>query len=118
MNSLKLNLFHLFIMVPLLFYISAKKHKTEDKYFGLLGGLTLMIPLVVEPIKKSKNLKYIYCYITDIPVFLYVAYKGKESNINVFRTLKVFAIYHIILNIYFIYERIKSEKDKKKKLAK
>tara|TARA_B100001123_G_C15133725_1_gene956455 strand:- start:780 stop:1103 length:324 start_codon:yes stop_codon:yes gene_type:complete len=107
-------------MIPLLLYISTKKDKTEDKYFGLLGGLTLMIPLVVKPIKKYdfSNLKYFIPYLYQIPILLYVSYNGKESHMFVLKMLKGIAILQIILNLYFIYERIKSEKDKEKKLAK
>lgn len=117
MNTLKLNLFHLFIMIPLLFYISTNKDKTEDKYFGLLGGLTLMIPLAIKPIKKYdlKNLKYIIPYFYQIPVILYVSYYGKESKMFIFKTLKGFAILQILFNLYFIYVYYRSTNDKHKK---
>tara|TARA_Y100000589_G_scaffold314086_1_gene336180 strand:+ start:1937 stop:2257 length:321 start_codon:yes stop_codon:yes gene_type:complete len=104
-------------MIPLLFYISTNKDKTDDKYFGLLGGLTLMIPLAIKPIKKYnlKNLKYIIPYFYQIPVILYVSYYGKESKMFIFKTLKGFAILQILFNLYFIYLYYRSKNDKNNK---
>lgn len=118
MNTLKLNIIHLILFVPLLLHISSKKKETNDKFFGLLGGLSLMIPLALKPIEKYnfKNLKYVIPYIYQVPIFLYVAYKGKESSMFILKILKNIAILQIILNIYFIYEYIKYEKDKEKKI--
>lgn len=117
MNTLKLNIIHLIFFVPLLFYISSKKKETNDKLFGLLGGLTLMIPLALKPIEKYnfKNLKYIIPYIYQVPVFLYVAYKGKESNIFLLKILRNIAIVQIIFNLYYIYVHYRAKNDKHKK---
>ena len=116
MNTLKLNIIHLILFVPLLFYIGSKKKETNDKLFGLLGGLTLMIPLALKPIEKYNfdNLKYVIPYIYQVPILLYVAYKGKESNIFFLKMLRTIAIFQLILNLYYIHDYIKNKKDKDK----
>lgn len=110
MNSLKLNLIHIYILVPLLIYIYFQKEKTEEKCFGFLAGIIIMIPFLIEwdLIKKYdfNNTKYILPYFYYIPLFLYISYKGQNTHNYAFKILPAVAIIQVILNIYFILERL------------
>lgn len=114
MNNVKLNMIHLFIICPILFFIYLNKKKQRRRLFGFgsLGGITLLLPFFIKYYKNItiKNYISLVPYIIYLSIFIYFSlFKNAQnklinSNPDIIETIKKNEKYmfKIIRNIAFL----------------
>jgi len=80
-----INLFHVLLISPFLFYIGYQKNKTEDLVYNLLGIFSTILIILYVPFPTSFHFSYwnlikILHWFLILPTFLYIAYKKKMTK--------------------------------------
>jgi hypothetical protein len=79
MSMAQVNLQHVFLIGPLLFYMGAQKENTPQWAFVALAAFTAMIPFIVTYNYSSLSYRSItnaVHYLVWIPLFMYIAWRG------------------------------------------
>ena len=87
MSMAQVNLQHVFLVGPLLFYIGSQKENTPRWAFISLATLTVMIPFIVSYNYSSLSYRAIVNashYLIWIPLFGYIAYAGINKHLGTY----------------------------------
>lgn len=108
MSYNKINLFHIFLLGPLITYIGFKGIKTEKMAYGALVAYALAIPFIVRTpdlkLDSHNIIKWLHMIIW-FSLFLYVSYKQDELNPIIFHILKFLGISACIIHSYLLYKK-------------
>lgn len=103
-----INLFHIFVISLILFYIGIMKKKTNKNIYIILGLLTLFIPFAV-PIPNFNKLTYWnsikifhYLLIFILIIFSYYGYFNNLSN-NTYNILIFISLFIFFYHLYRLY---------------
>lgn len=105
-----MNLMHMLLIGPLLFYIGHYGKKTNQLAFHMLGTLILTIPFIVWIPSFEKmsfrlvlNLAHVLIW---MPLFGYIAYKGTTLDNSWFGLLYILGIIVIAVHSYLYASKI------------
>ena len=110
MSLKQVNLMHVLLAGPLLFYIGSKKDKTPICFYSVLGILTLMIPFIVR-FNISKPITYriiinLMHYIVWMPLLGYIVYKKNNLQHYLWPFITLLGITVISIHIYLFAEKM------------
>ena len=103
------NLFHIFIIAPLLFYIGYNKNNTKPIFFISLSVLSLIIIPLFVPFPDNLTFNYwniikVFHWFVLLPLFLYIGYSQKLSD-DAHDLIIVSSIFITIYHSYKYYTR-------------
>ena len=119
MSLKQVNLMHVFIIGPLLYYIGINQQNTNKIAYQLLGGLVLLIPFIVRfPNFKNldqRNLINAFHWLILISMFSYISYSGNQTDIRLYPILKYIGIGVALIHILLYTGYIKTNHNHNKK---
>lgn len=106
---LQVNLWHLIVVGPLLFYIGNKK-KEANMYAYI--ALTILALSIIFAVRFPKRLNYRGVinsahYFIYIPMLLYIVYKNKNLPDWAFELIKYLALSVLAIHFYLLLKKIK-----------
>lgn len=113
MSMTQVNLMHIFLIGPLLYYIGDKAPNTPDAAYNALAVLSVMILFIVRPPWFGQpsilNLINASHYLIWLALFGYIAWRKNETPRVILDFLKPLAIAVIGIHSLFIVLRIKGQ---------
>lgn len=112
MSMLQVNLQHVFLVGPLLFYIGKMKNDAPKWSYISLATLTLMIPFIVTynyDTISYRSLINATHYLVWLPLFLLISYYGYYKKLPpwTFPLIQILGISAIAIHSYLWLEKMK-----------
>jgi hypothetical protein len=104
------NLFHIFILTPLLYWISEKEIETHPLLFQALGVLTIGMVIIWGVPKRVKlNIKFIRHIVHILflaPFLFYVSFFGRENSDIIYLIVKVVSLILLAVHFYEMFNNL------------
>jgi hypothetical protein len=84
MSLAQVNLQHVFLIGPLLFYIGTKRDMAPQWSYVALATITAMIPFIVTynyTTLSYRSITNAFHYLVWLPLFFYIAWKGYNNKL-------------------------------------
>ena len=112
MSMAQVNLQHVFLVGPLLFYIGSQKQETPQWAFISLATLTVMIPFIVSYNYSSLSYRAIVNashYLFWIPLFGYIAYAGLNKRLGdyMYPILQLLGLSAITVHLFLFAQKMR-----------
>lgn len=102
----QVNLMHIILIGTLFAYTGDKGKSAPDWAFTAIGVFALMIPFIVrfpKDLDSYRSLVNASHYLIQMPFFLYIAYKAKNSPDGVFPLLKWLGVIIVVTHLYLLF---------------
>lgn len=106
----QVNLMHMMLIGPSLYYVGHKEKENKDINYYLLAGLVLLIPFIVRLPKYKidfRNIVNSVHYLMWIPLFGYIVYKKNNSPLMMYKILRLLGVAVIAIHAYLFSEKQK-----------
>ena len=106
----KINSFHIFVIVPLLYWIAEKGTETRTIFFKLLGASAIIMGILWGPPKKIvrnyKTFIHLVHLLVIMPFLAYIAFLGRENDDFMYEIARVLALILLLIHFYEMFDNL------------